>query len=37
MLKHDRKLSEWLEFESFMEHLTSGWNFIHYTTHGNSR
>ena len=37
MLKHDRKLSEWLEFESFMEHLTAGWNFIHYTTHGNSR
>ena len=35
MLKHDRKLTEWLEFEAFMEHLTLGWTFIH-STHANS-
>ena len=35
MLKHDRKLVEWLEFEAFMEHPTGGWDLIH-TTYGNS-
>jgi hypothetical protein len=35
MLKHDGKLTEWLEFEAFMEHLTRGWTFIH-SIHVNS-
>ena len=36
MLKHDRKLNEWLEFKAFMEKLGRGWNFIQ-SQHGYSR
>jgi hypothetical protein len=35
LLKHDRLLNEWLEFEAFMEKIWGGYNFI--KSHGNSR
>jgi hypothetical protein len=28
LLKHDKILNEWLEFEAFMEKINRGWNFI---------
>ena len=34
LLKHDRILNEWLNFEAFMEQLEFGWKFIK-SQHGN--
>jgi hypothetical protein len=35
LLKHDKLLNEWFEFEAFMEKIWSGFNFI--KSHGNTR
>jgi len=28
LLKHDKLLSEWLQFETFMEKIYRGWKFV---------
>ena len=35
LLKHDKQRNEWLEFESFMENIFRGWQFIQ-SQHGNT-
>ena len=34
LLKHDRILNEWLEFEAFLQKLELGWNFTQ-SKHGH--
>ena len=36
LVKHQKKLNEWLEFEAFMNTVQRGWNFIQ-SQHGYSR
>jgi len=36
LMKHDKLVNEWLEFEAFMKEIYRGWIFIH-SQHGNTR